>query len=238
MTEIITLTLTASFGAEEQRIHPVLLRNEDSLVLVDCGYVSFLPVLESAINVKGLTARQITHLVLTHHDHDHMGAAAAFKAAYPQVRILASAEEAAMISATRKPLRLTQAEHLQELLPPDQKAFGEEFLKLLRSVEPVAVDETLEGGQALDCCDDCFVVATPGHSPGHISLWLPSHGTVIAGDAIALEDGRPVIANPQFTLDMKSAEASLEKLLALDAHTIICYHGGAYNSFDSSPIGV
>jgi 7-cyano-7-deazaguanine synthase in queuosine biosynthesis len=46
---------------------------------------------------------------------------------------------------------------------------------------------------------------------------------------IALEDGTPVIANPQFTLDMEQAAKSMEKLLSLKANTYYCYHGGIYS---------
>jgi glyoxylase-like metal-dependent hydrolase (beta-lactamase superfamily II) len=49
---------------------------------------------------------------------------------------------------------------------------------------------------------------------------------VITGDAIALEDGKPVIANPQFTLDIEQATKSMEKLLSLKAKAYYCYHGG------------
>lgn len=49
---------------------------------------------------------------------------------------------------------------------------------------------------------------------------------MVAGDAIALEDGVPVLANPQFTLDAAAATASMEKLLRMGAEAILCYHGG------------
>jgi 7-cyano-7-deazaguanine synthase in queuosine biosynthesis len=52
--------------------------------------------------------------------------------------------------------------------------------------------------------------------------------------AFALENNRPVIANPQFTLDMEQASKSMEKLLALDADTHYCYHGGVYSSVEGS----
>ena len=77
-------------------------------------------------------------------------------------------------------------------------------------------------------CGVCRVIATPGHTPGHISLFVEKDSIVITGDAFVLEDGRPVIANPQFTLDMTEAESSLNKLLSLNAKAYYCYHGGVY----------
>jgi glyoxylase-like metal-dependent hydrolase (beta-lactamase superfamily II) len=95
----------------------------------------------------------------------------------------------------------------------------------LRSVRPVLADLTVNDGD--DLCG-CKIVATPGHTPGHISLYLPDQGVVIAGDAMALENGVPAIANPQFTLDPKAAKASMDKLLSLGADIYVCYHGGTY----------
>jgi hypothetical protein len=45
---------------------------------------------------------------------------------------------------------------------------------------------------------------------------------------MVLEEGRPVIANPQFTLDLKQTESSMKKLLSLKANAYYCYHGGVY----------
>lgn len=45
---------------------------------------------------------------------------------------------------------------------------------------------------------------------------------------MALEDGRPVIANPQFTLDREQAVKSMERLLSMKAKAYCCYHGGVY----------
>jgi len=166
--------------------------------------------------------------LLTHQDHDHVGAAAAFKKAYPKVQVLASAEEAPYINGARPSLRLTQAEQLQQTLPPEQQAFGRAFCALLRSVEAIEIDQVLDGDEWLPFCGGCQVLATPGHTPGHISLYLPAFDTLLSGDAIALEDGRPVLANPQFTLDPVQAAASMQRLLSHPARTILCYHGGAF----------
>lgn len=228
MNQVILLTITMSFWGMEQSVHPVLLKDEHNLVLVDCGFVSALPHLEASIREKGLDPADLTHLVLTHHDHDHMGAVAALKEKYPQVKILASELEEPYISGKQKSPRLVQAEELHAYLPDEQKAFGDAFQKLLRSVKPVPVDGLLHDGDLLDWCGGCKIMATPGHTPGHISLVLPELSTVIAGDAAAIEDGKPAIANPQFTLDTEQATASLKKVLACGMETLICYHGGIW----------
>ena len=225
---ILRLTITAQFGDTQNAVYPTLLWDDKNVILVDCGFIGSLPLLEEELRQHGLSARQLTGLVLTHHDHDHMGAAAAVKKANPDITVYASLEEAPFISAKEKPLRLHQAEEMQEYLPPEQQDFGKAFCDMLRRVEPVQVDRFLRDGERLDVCGGCRVIATPGHTPGHISLFLEEDSIVITGDAIALENRLPVIANPQFALDAEQAAKSLEKLLSMKADAYYCYHGGVY----------
>lgn len=228
MNKLIILNLDMSDGGIRDEIHPVVLKDDTSCVLVDCGYVGSLGAIEEALLQNDILPDQITHIILTHQDHDHIGAAAAYRRKYPKVQLLASAEEAPYIAGTYKSLRLEQAEQLQKVLPDEMQEFGKEFCNLLKSVEPVLIDQLLLDGEKLSFCGGCKVLLTPGHTPGHISLYLPEMNTIIAGDAIALEDGKPVIANPQFALDIDKANESMKRLLNHPAKQIICYHGGIF----------
>ncbi len=224
--KIIMLDLVMPTGDRAEAIHPVLLRDEWGCVLIDCGFVGSLPLIEAQLALHGLGGENITAILLTHHDHDHMGAAAAFKRKYPRVKVYASSLEAPYISGDEKPWRLQQAEDLQKTLPPEQQAFGRWFCDLLRRVEPISVDKTLEDGDVLPWCGGCEVIATPGHTPGHISLWLRGQDTIIAGDAMISDKGRPALANPGFALDMEQARDAMDMLLDMRAGRILCYHGG------------
>lgn len=226
MNKLIILNIEMSFGEVIEEIHPVVLCDDSNRVLVDCGYVGSLSRIEEALCSKDISPETITHIILTHQDHDHVGAVAAFKRKYPKVRILASAKEMDYINGARKSLRLEQAEQLQEKLPIEMQNFGKSFCNLLRSVEPVLIDQVLSDEERLPFCGGCQVIPTPGHTPGHISLYLSEFDLIIAGDAIALESNKPVIANPQFTLDMDKAIASMKRLLEYPGSKIICYHGG------------
>lgn len=226
MEEIIVLEIKFKFRDVEDTIYPVILKDDANMVLVDCGYVGFLAAIEEAMKENHLNYAELTHILVTHQDHDHMGALCALKQKYPRIQILASEKEAPYISGKSKSLRLEQAEALQPLLPEGQKAFGEEFCNLLRSVEPAEVDLMVQDGDTFDWCGGCEIVGTPGHTPGHISIYVRNKKTFISGDAAALENGNLVIANPHFTIDMDKAEKSLNKILNFNAEEIICYHGG------------
>ncbi|MEA5028689.1 MAG: MBL fold metallo-hydrolase [Sphaerochaeta associata] len=228
MQRIIELTLQMPDGRKEVPIHPIVLQDDEHLILVDCGFIGSLRLLEIELGKHGISIEQLTALVLTHHDHDHMGAAAALKRANPRIQIYSSLEESVYISAREKPLRLVQAEELQAQLPPQQQAFGRMFCDMLRRVEPVTVDAHLTDSQETGWCGGCQVLLSAGHTPGHLSLYCKELDAVIVGDAFALEQNTPVLANPQFTLDVEMAKRSMEKLLSLKARTYYCYHGGIY----------
>ncbi|HAB60744.1 MAG TPA: MBL fold metallo-hydrolase, partial [Lachnospiraceae bacterium] len=127
-----------------------------------------------------------------------------------------------------KSLRLQQAESVYNDLPDDRKEAALTFQKLLESVDNVDVDITLNDGDIFDWCGGMEIVETPGHMPGHISIYLKESKTLIAGDALVILDGKLAIANPQYTLDISEAKKSINKLLNYDIQKIICYHGGVY----------
>lgn len=228
LEQVVILDIPVQFGDRVDTIHPVVLLDEHERVLVDCGYVGFLEKIETALLEQGIVPASITKIIISHHDHDHMGSLRAFKEKYTQVEIVASELEAPYIEGALPSLRLEQAVSMQEDLQGSEREFGEQFIQLLRSVSPAFVNRTVKDGDVMDWCGGCHVLATPGHMPGHISLYLPKQKVMITGDAMAIEDGIPVIANPQFTLDEERAKQSLTKLLRYEVDTFVCYHGGIY----------
>ncbi len=226
MNEIIMLDIRFKFGEVEDVIHPVILIDDKNMVLIDCGYTGFLPAVERAMAEKNLLCSNVTHVLMTHHDHDHMGALSELIKKYPRIQVVASKKETPYISGRLKSLRLKQAEAKQPNLPEEQKAFGLAFCNVLKNVQPAKVDVEVQDGDVLDWCGGCIIIGTPGHTPGHISVFAKQKKVMIAGDAAALEKGELVIANPQYTLDRNEAEASLRKIVAYGAKEMICYHGG------------
>ncbi|MFQ5555046.1 MAG: MBL fold metallo-hydrolase, partial [Acidimicrobiia bacterium] len=72
---------------------------------------------------------------------------------------------------------------------------------------------------------DLEVIATPGHTAGHISVLDPVGGVLVAGDAINGQDGGVTGPNPQFSSDMTAAIASVAKLATFTFDTVLCGHG-------------
>ncbi|MDX6805196.1 MBL fold metallo-hydrolase [Terrihabitans rhizophilus] len=81
-------------------------------------------------------------------------------------------------------------------------------------------------------------VHTPGHSPGHVSLWREADRTMIVGDAFVTTASESAYASAvqaaemhgppkYFTIDWDASEASVAKLAALHPSRIITGHGRA-----------
>ena len=81
-------------------------------------------------------------------------------------------------------------------------------------------------------------IHTPGHAPGHVSLWREANRLLIAGDAFittaqesayAAATQRPELHGPPmyFTPDWVSAKSSVERLAALEPEIALTGHGRA-----------
>lgn len=213
-------------GGQEESLFPVILRDDSNLILVDCGYAGFMPLLEVAFNKVGFSLRQLTGIIITHHDIDHMGALYEIKSSYQHIKVYSSRLEEKYISGKAKSLRLIQAEDVFPCLPEDQKSGALYFQEMLRAMRPVDVDVVFEEDEEPLYCEDIRIVNTPGHMPGHISVYLKDSKTLISSDAVVVESGELEIANPQYTIDLPQALESVKKLQQFDIVKMICYHGG------------
>lgn len=228
MNKVNVLKVEFKFNGIIDAIYPVILSDDKDMILIDCGYPNFLKLIEENTIKNGINLSKLTKLIITHHDFDHMGSAADFKRKYPNVKILSCIIDEKYVSGKEKSLRLQQAELIHDKLPEEQKEGAMNFQKMLKSVQNVEVDMLLKDGDKFDWCGGIEIIETPGHMPGHISIYAEESKTLISGDALVIEDNKLAIANPNYTIDMNKAKESIYKLLNYDIDKIICYHGGIY----------
>jgi len=152
--------------------------------------------------------------VITHYDHDHIGSLYDFKAKYPWLNIIASETESVYLSGDKKSERLIQAEELLTKMPNEQKEYGLWFIEQLKNLKHISVTIKVNDGDII-LDGQCVVIATPGHTSGHISLYFPSLNAIITGDAAVNENNDLVIANPHYCLNIEKADQSLRKIKQL-----------------------
>lgn len=197
-------------------------------VLIDTDLsTSRKAIIEAAEHRFGRDTRPAA-IIMTHGHFDHTGALEALvqhwdvpvyahplelpylngQASYPPADALVGGGAMALLSPLfpRSPVNVAPS---LKILPPDQSVPG------------------MPGWRWLH---------TPGHAPGHISLWRESDRTLIAGDAIVTTGQESVyeviVQKPEMhgpprylTPDWEEAERSVAKLAALEPELIITGHG-------------
>jgi glyoxylase-like metal-dependent hydrolase (beta-lactamase superfamily II) len=69
------------------------------------------------------------------------------------------------------------------------------------------------------------IIATPGHTAGHIAVLDEAGGVLVAGDALTTNGGGVAGPSAQFTDDMVEATASVAKLGTFSFETLLVGHG-------------
>lgn len=208
-----------------------LIMDGKNVILVDAGLPGQIAAIGEAMQQQaGLPLERITQIILTHHDIDHLGGVRELLSVLPgHVHVLAHSEEKAYIDGSKRPLKLAKLEDNLENLPEAMKAF---YPTLKHSFEnaTVPVDKTLEHGDELPYCGGITVVFTPGHTLGHMSLYVKESKTLISGDALTVQDGVLHLAPEANNHDMSLCRQSMETLTNYNIESVICYHGGLYQN--------
>jgi glyoxylase-like metal-dependent hydrolase (beta-lactamase superfamily II) len=193
----------------------LIVDEDNGTTLVDAGLPDQTEAIGAALVEAGIGVRNLRRIIFTHQDLDHVGSGAAL-VRQSGARVLAHSADAPYIEGRLRPLKPS----------PEMLQQRPQMRKVLERLEPVAVDEHVENGTRLALAGGTRVVFTPGHTPGHISLYLEGSKILIAGDALTAEGGYLNGPNPWATLDMSTAIRSTQRLADLDIDTIVCYHGG------------
>ena len=227
MNKLVVLEIKSSIGGINRSLFPVVICEDKEMVLVDAGYAGQFDLFKSAAIEKGIDLENLTKIVITHQDIDHISGLAEMKRRFKNVQVMSSEIEADYISGKKKSLRLVWAENNIDKMSDDQKVNLIRLKRMIEGVESTNVDVLLKDNEILPGCHGIRVIATPGHLPGHISVYFEATKTMITGDAVGIVDGKFVI-NPMFTLDKDQAKEYIKKMLTFDIKNIVCYHGGVF----------
>ena len=99
-------------------------------------------------------------------------------------------------------------------------------MQQMGEVAPVGVDLRLVGGEELGVFGGVQILHSPGHTAGHLCLYLPALSLLVAGDLLRLEDGTIREAPASFAADADQALDSARQIAALGFEHFIGYHGG------------
>ncbi|WP_316571815.1 MBL fold metallo-hydrolase [Neobacillus sp. YIM B06451] len=216
--QIDNKTFAISEYGHWEKVHSFLLIGEEKAVLIDTGL--------GIDNIKRITD-QLTSLpiiVLTTHVHwDHIGSHGEFKDIYVH-----KDEEDWLINGIKKlPIEQIRKDVSRDITIPTPETFIPDTYKPFQG-NPTGLlndgDEIEIGSRKLT------IYHTPGHSPGHISIFDNSKGYLFTGDL--LYDETPIYAFFP-TTDPVELVQSLEKISNIPNVTKIF---GGHNTLGINPV--
>jgi glyoxylase-like metal-dependent hydrolase (beta-lactamase superfamily II) len=197
-------------------------------VLVDAGLAGFSrKIIHHAEELFG-SGTKPRAIVLTHGHFDHTGSLEALLKEWKVPVYAHSLELPYLTGKSNYP-------------PPDPSIGGGAmaYMSWTFPVKPLHLKDRIipvQEGSVIPELSDWKVVHTPGHAPGHISLFRERDRVLIAGDAFVTVDQNSAIAvmtqkeevngpPAYFTCDWQAAKMSVQKLNALRPLVAACGHG-------------
>lgn len=188
-----------------------LVRENDGFTLVDTGMGGSAKAILDAAAQAGAPIKRI---VLTHAHLDHVGSLDALHALIPAAEVMISARDARFLTGDKR-LDPTEPQ------TPLKGGYPQVTTVPTRLLHPG------------DTVGSLHVIASPGHTPGHVAYWDPRAGVLLAGDAYSTKGGtstggtlRLLFPFPAMaTWHKPSAIRSAETLLALKPTWLATGHG-------------
>jgi len=192
-----------------------LIAEDDQLTLVDAGVKrSARPILEF-IHEIGYSPEQLTRVLLTHADVNHVGDINPLRADYP-LEVFAS-RTAAEALARGHSSRKIKAGIFSPLFT---------WFEALGGAMKIDVDTLAAEGDTLPLLGGLEVFDTPGHTPGHVSFYAPRHKLLFAGDSVSTRPDQ-VLPNQtkMFNWNQEKMLASVHRQQALAPEIVCSGHG-------------
>jgi glyoxylase-like metal-dependent hydrolase (beta-lactamase superfamily II) len=207
------------------KVFPYLfVEKEDNLTLIDPGFLSQLPMLEKYLQDIGYEIKNVKQIILTHVHVDHAQAANEVKRK-SGARIYSHWIEARYLAHNPPymgPPSTQETIKKLEKLGVSVESLSNEYGTL--EVEPISVDEQVSDG---DMIGSLKVIHTPGHTPGHISLYYEKDKLLLGADSIYKKvfgaEGMYISA-PQVSMDPTTAIVSVQRLSRVNFDKLLMAH--------------
>jgi glyoxylase-like metal-dependent hydrolase (beta-lactamase superfamily II) len=203
-----------------------LIADDSGVTVVDSGCQGFLPQLEPGLKLLGRSRADVRAILLTHGDGDHVGVAAKLQKDGNETPIYLNPADTYLVQKHRKK---TEDPMLPLLLKPGTMRLFGHFTRYGALSQP-KIERTVDlaGDETLDLPGRPRVIATPGHTEGHVVFHFPEHGALFVGDTICTWhpiSGRRGPQSMAFNVSNAQALETLSNYEDLDADLVLVGHG-------------
>jgi glyoxylase-like metal-dependent hydrolase (beta-lactamase superfamily II) len=222
--------LTVPLPFRLNHVHVYLVEADDGFILIDTGVNTSeaFSSLKRKLDDIGLDFQAIKQVVITHFHSDHCGQAAHIRDLGGAQIAMGDAERTVWEGVQAGLDDQREAYFLRHGLPEEQAKGHVDVLPYLKSLAtPFDVDLRIEHGQMLVAKPRRFeAFVTPGHTPGHVCLWLPEEKIMFSGDHI-LQKITPNIGWHRYSGPdpLEDYLQSLRETLALGTTRLLPSHG-------------
>ena len=195
-----------------------LIHDAGEAALIDAGFNDDDSYNKRIAMLADAGSPKLEYIIITHHHYDHAAGAHRLREATGARIVMHKAEE---------PLLLDPDMGSSDMeIPEDQKAAREQAKKWREEAARAVPDVRVSDGDVLQVGSlHVRCVHTPGHTAGHLCLFLEEERALFAGDNV-LGVGTAAISPPPHG-DMGEYIRSLKKMQALDAAILCAGHGPA-----------
>ncbi|HET7323291.1 MAG TPA: MBL fold metallo-hydrolase [Halococcus sp.] len=196
------LALDVTIEDREMTLNLSAIETEGGLLLLDTGLPDTTAQLTERLEAAGFGLSDIGMVLITHEDIDHAGGLTSV-VEESGATVLAHERDAPTIDGRSDPRN-----------PARDYPRGRVDIEL--------------GGEATfnTRAGPARVIETPGHTTGHVSIYLPDERFLVSADALTADEDGLAGPRPDASEDMDRALSSVERLADLDIDRVLCYHGG------------
>ena len=219
--------LAVGAGAPGGVMNICLLVDGGQITMVDAGLPGSSAVVVAYLEEIRLAPQAIRRIIITHHHVDHVGGLTEMLE-LSGAEVWAHRDDTAVIEGTvpRPAIPPERIEAMLAAIPAEQRDAAEARMKQMSTITPAVVDLRLVGGEELNVLGGVQILHSPGHTAGHLCLYLPACSLLIAGDLLRLEDGAIHESPSRFAADVDQTLASARGVVSLGFESFVGYHGG------------
>lgn len=198
---------TTVFNPQEKSMFPVssvLITGPKEAILVDAQFQR--NDAQSVVELIKKSGKKLTTIYISHGDPDYYFGLDVITAAYPDAKVVSTANTQEYIKASMEPKKAYWSPILKENAP-----------------QTLIVPEVLQGDTLMIDGEKVKVIGLDGHDPKHTFVWIPSSKTILGG-VVVFSNMHVFLADTQTPESRQKWYKTLDNIEKLKPKTVIAGH--------------